>query len=429
MFKTLEKAFTVAMLLYTTGTIVPILLATHYPFTEMFGSRFLLAIQTGFYMGLFCLIAIQWRSFLRSAWNVKWLLALLAVAFISASWSQDPYFTLRRAIVLSGTTAFGIYLGSRFDIPEQLRLLTWTFVIVICASFLYVLLRPQHGIDYLYHYGDWQGVFSQKNILGRAMVLATFVFLFARFRVGSPVRWIGIAGSVTLLILSQSATGIIVLAVILASWPVYRLFRTRFTFAIPIAAAIFTILAASAAFAYEAMPTLLEMMNRNEGLSGRIDLWDAVWLSISRRPWLGYGFDAFWQGMQGESASVVQAVGWVPAHAHNGFLELLLETGILGLAVFAVGYFLLWHRALLLVTRVGGHIPLWLCTYLLFMLIYNFTENAIIVTNSIFWVLYTSTAVSSYSDLPANSASERSFLNSSSSQRDESGFPEQTSCA
>src|SRR5579862_8937064 len=121
MFKTLEKAFTVAMLLYTTGTIVPILLATHYPFTEMFGSRFLLAIQTGFYMGLFCLIAIQWRSFLRSAWNVKWLLALLAVAFISASWSQDPYFTLRRAIVLSGTTAFGIYLGSRFDIPEQLR--------------------------------------------------------------------------------------------------------------------------------------------------------------------------------------------------------------------------------------------------------------------------------------------------------------------
>ena len=160
---------------------------------------------------------------------------------------------------------------------------------------------------------------------------------------------------------------------------------------------------------------------------------DAVcqsWVSISRKPWLGYGFDAFWQGMQGESASVVQAVGWVTlGGAHNGFLELLLDVGILGLAVFAVGYFLLWHRALQLVTRVGGNVPIWLCTYLFFMLIYNFTENSLLAQNSIFWVLYMSIAVNLYLDLPAKSAIGQLFSNASSRPSVGSVTLEQTSCA
>src|ERR1039457_909769 len=100
--------------------------------------------------------------------------------------------------------------------------------------------------------------------------------------------------------------------------------------------------------------------------------------------------------MQGESASVVQMVGWVPPHAHNGFLDLLLEVGVLGLGVFAVGYFLLWYRAVQLVIRAPGNAPIWLCTYLLFMGIYNFTESTILLQNSIFWVLYTSTSINLY---------------------------------
>lgn len=429
MLKLIEKIFSVAMLVYTTGAIMPILLIGNYPYPGMFGNRFALAVQTAFYAGLFCLIAIEWQSFLQTAWKVKWIGALLAVAFLSTAWSQDPLFTLRRAIVLLATTAFGIYLGSRFDIPEQLRLLAWTFGIVICASFLCVLLLPHYGLDHLYHEGDWQGVFSHKNSLGRAMVLSAIVFFFVKFRSGSTLRWMGIAGSLTLLVLSRSITGIIVFAIILASRPFYRLFRMKFTFALPLTGAIFAFLAAAAAAGYKALPTMLEMLNRDSGLTGRTELWDAIWISISNRPWLGYGFDAFWRGLQGESAMVIQAVGWTPLGAHNGFLALLLDIGILGLAVFVFGYIVLWYRALEFVTRVAGTIPIWLCTYLLFMLVYNFTESAILVQNNIFWVLYTSTAVNLYLDLPAKTASEQVSWNISSSHSNESLFPEQPSCA
>jgi exopolysaccharide production protein ExoQ len=428
MSRILEKAFTVAMLFYTTFAFLPFLTHRLSGFSGLGPNGVAFTIQGAFYAVASCLIAARWRSVLQGAWHAKWILALLVVAVASTAWSQDPAFTLRRAAVLGATTAFGIYFATRFDVPEQLRLLAWTCGLVICASFLCALFLPQYGIDHTVHYGDWQGAFSQKNMLARAMVLATLVFLFVRFRSGNTLRWIGIAGSLTLLVLSRSVTGIILFAVILASLPLYRLLRTKFTFAVPVAAVIFTVLAACTALAYEALPTVLAFMNRDEGLTGRIDLWNAVWVSISKRPWLGYGFDAFWQEMRGESAFVLQTVGWVPSHAHNGFLALLLDMGILGLAVFAVGYFLLWQRALQVVKRFGGNIPIWLCTYLLFTLIYNLTESAIMVQNSIFWVLYTSTAVNLYLDLSPKPATELLIPDISPSHSDEAALLEQVPC-
>ena len=83
---------------------------------------------------------------------------------------------------------------------------------------------------------------------------------------------------------------------------------------------------------------MLQLLHRDEGLTGRLNLWNAVLLAISKRLWLGYGFNAFWQGMKGESGYVLTAVGWAPKYAHNGFLDLVLDLGLLGLLVFAIGY-------------------------------------------------------------------------------------------
>jgi exopolysaccharide production protein ExoQ len=392
--KILDKAFTVAMLFYTTGAFLPFLTPRLSRYSGLGSAQVEFAIQGLFYAVAFCFIALRWRSVFEGAWNAKWILALLTVAFVSTGWSQDPMITLRRAAVLFATTAFGVYFATRFDIPEQLQLLSLTCGLVICASFLCVIFFPQYGIDHTFHYGDWQGAYHQKNMLARAMVLATLVFLFVRFRSGNTLRWIGIAGSLTLLVLSRSVTGMLVFAVILASWPLYKLFRTKFTFAAPVIAMVFTITAGVAALAYQALPTLLELMNRDEGLTGRVDLWNAVWLSISRKPWLGYGFNAFWQGMQGESANVMLAVGWSPAYAHNGFLDLVLDMGFVGLAIFTFGYLTLWHRAARFFSRDAGPSAAWLCIYLAFMLFNNITEGPVVYQNNITWVLYVATAVS-----------------------------------
>ncbi len=113
-----------------------------------------------------------------------------------------------------------------------------------------------------------------------------------------------------------------------------------------------------------------------------------------KHPWLGYGFKGFWQGMQGESANLLQAVGWPALHSHNGFLDLALDLGILGVATFAIGYLVFLRRAIEIAGKVRGSVPVWLCTYLAFMFFYNLSESSILVENNICWVLYTATAVS-----------------------------------
>ena len=370
MLKALEKAFTVAMLFYTTGATLPYITARFNGYGWLTPSSIELGVQSVFYAAALCLIAIRWRSVFQGACNAKWIIALLVFAFLSSGWSQDPAITLRRASALCVTTAFGVYFATQFDVPKQLQLLAWACALVVCASFLFALFLPRFGIDRTLHYGDWQGAFNQKNMLARAMVLATLVFVFVRFRAGFLLRWMGIAASFSLLVLSRSITGVIVFAIILASLPLYRLFRTRLSFAIPVLVAALAAACTAIGLGYSTLP------------------------AISKRLWLGYGFNAFWQGMKGESGYVLVAVGWAPKYAHNGFLDLVLDLGVLGLLVFAIGYLTFWRQAIVFVTRAPSRVAIWLCTYLAFILFYNLTEGPVLSQNNISWVLYVSTAVS-----------------------------------
>src|SRR5579862_8210611 len=180
MFKLSEKVFVVAMLFYTTGAVFPFIAGYENRYSRLEGNPFELALQLVFYTGAFWFMANHWRTVLDAAKSAKWILALLAIAIASTAWSQAPYFTFRRSLVLVATTAFGIYFGSRFTLPEQLKLLAWTCALVVLSSFAIALLVPRYGVDHFQHPGDWQGAFTQKNMLARIMVLAVMVFYFAK---------------------------------------------------------------------------------------------------------------------------------------------------------------------------------------------------------------------------------------------------------
>jgi O-antigen ligase len=394
MLRLWEKIFVIAMLIYTMGAVWPFMFGAQNLYAPTESNPYQLAIQSCFYAAAFWFIAIHWRTVLHGAWNAKWIICLTLFAIASTAWSEYPELTLRRSVLLVATTAFGIYFGSRFTVPQQLSLLAWTCAFVVVSSFAIALLLPGYGVDHLVHPGDWQGAFTQKNNLARAMVFAVLVFYFARPWMGRAVRWLAITGACALLIRSRSVTGILVFGVIIATLPLYRLVRARVTVAIPVviafvlgAAGFFLILTSSST-------DVFQILHRSPSLTGRTDLWAAVVMAIAKKPFLGYGFHAFWQGMAGESASVLLAVQWLVPHAHNGFLDLMLDLGLLGLVTFAVGYFVAWRRAIELMKRAHDPVAVWLCTYLVFMFVYNLTESSILRDNNIFWVLYTATAVS-----------------------------------
>src|SRR5260370_31854078 len=109
-------------------------------------------------------------------------------------------------------------------------------------------------------------------------------------------------------------------------------------------------------------------------LTGRTAIWVGITQSISKRPILGYGFYAFWQGLNGESANIILANHWVFGYAHNGMLEILLQLGIVGLVAFLITFFRGTKDAWICF-RYGRSIGVEWYTGILFLtLLYNFDE-------------------------------------------------------
>ncbi|MGB7495676.1 MAG: O-antigen ligase family protein [Candidatus Acidiferrum sp.] len=402
------------MLLYTTGAMMPFLGSSG---STTAANKYEIAVQIPLYAVAACFILLHWRNFRKAAWGVQWILALVALAVVSTAWSEVPLFTLRRGIILIATTAFGIYFATRFDVTEQLRILARVCATAVCASFLFGFFLPQYGLDPTFQNHSWRGIFAQKNSLGRFAVLSVVVFLLVRPRAGRWLACAGVAASLVLLLFSKSVTSVLVCGLILGMQVVFKLFRTRFTFAVPVFCFAAAFLALVTLGGDLTPARVLHLLHRDLGMTGRARLWALSWTAIVRKPWLGYGFKSFWLGMNGASATLVQQLHWAAPTAHNGLLDVTLELGALGLALFLIGYFALWQRALQFLNREHSRTPVWLCTYMFFMLAYNFSERTILEQNTIYWVLYAATAVNLYLDLPcqaqvtepqANSAFEAS---------------------
>ncbi len=65
--------------------------------------------------------------------------------------------------------------------------------------------------------------------------------------------------------------------------------------------------------------------------TGRLSMWRAAWKGFLSRPWLGRGVGAFPSYYERTESSVTASQSEVPAHAHNLYLEILFERGVLGL--------------------------------------------------------------------------------------------------
>jgi O-antigen ligase len=66
-------------------------------------------------------------------------------------------------------------------------------------------------------------------------------------------------------------------------------------------------------------------------LSGRTELWTELQNYVADKPWLGYGFGAFWN--PGQLVHIRDVIRWSPVVAHNGFLDEVLATGLIGAAL------------------------------------------------------------------------------------------------
>lgn len=321
--------------------------------------------------------------------------AVAVFALASTVWSQAPMLSLRHSLVLGFALLFGVYFGTRFDLKDQLRLLAWVCGICIIFSFIFGLFGLGTAVDAWKGVEGWYGIFIQKNILGRTMVVSVLTFFF--WGLAEPKhKWlarIGLLASFILVILSQSMTSILVLAALVPVVPylhwVLRKGRTQM-----VAGTLALLLCGSALALYVIthLSKVTELIGKGPTFTGRIQVWILSCVMALRRPWLGYGYSAFWLQSQQSTLRIWEALGLRMPSAHNGYIELWLELGAIGTGLFLLGFFYYAICALRLVRQDSRPAAAWPLALFVFLILMDLSEPIFLGGDSIFFVLYVAAA-------------------------------------
>ena len=338
-----------------------------------------------FYLFFIVLIALRNREPLALPIGEKWITLLWLWALASTAWSPIPGTTLRRSVALLGTTVTGLFVATRFEPKQQLRIVAHCIGLAALASLVACLVFPDYAIAKT---GEWTGVFYQKNALGHPMALGVLCFAF--LAVSQPrrrLRYVLMAGFCGfLLLMSRSVTATLVCAVMLIALRFRKVIilgpRRMMGFVLAFIAVGMPI----GIYAIQHMDVMLKSLGRDATLTGRIPLWNAVLDEIATRPLRGFGYSAFW--FSGEGARVQAKLGWQVIHSHNGYFELTLGLGLIGTALLVVSMMINISRGIRVAQAAETIEDFWPLFYLLFALADNVTEAWFVTTNSLLWMLF-----------------------------------------
>lgn len=390
-----ERTFVVFLLLFSSRAFTSLWTVPGQP-QEAAGMPVMQVLWTLVYLVILYLFFRHCGQPLRKFFSVWPLIALCVFAMTSMVWSEAPALTFRRSVALMLTVLFGVYFASRFSLKEQLRLLAWTCAICIVFSFIFGVLGLGNSVDAWQGVPGWYGIFEQKNALGRMMVLSSLVFLFWRRTEPEHRRLanIGLLGSVVLIGLSRSMTSVVVFALLMILLPYLR-WTVRKGTRWMVTGVLLLVAAGASSLLYVAthLEQVTGLLGKSVTLTGRIQIWILSTVMALRRPWLGYGYNAFWLPSEWFTVSIWHVMGWDVPHAHDGLLELWLEIGLVGVGLFLVVFIYYVLKAIQFLHQSRDAVAAaWPLVILLFQLLSNITEADLLSRNSIFFSLFVAAA-------------------------------------
>lgn len=295
------------------------------------------------------------------------LLAFLVLTALSVAWSFYPGFSALGALSTWFTVAGAVAVAVTFSWSEILRLLGVTLRIILGLSVVFELvvsvfirhpvlpLVAQPGVDYanlpgkipllwywsrdvLFVDGRIQGIVGNSALLSFVALLGIIVFgiqLFDRtYRKRWSAPWLVIA--VAVFALTRAATNILglvaVLAVVIAVLLVRRA-RTPRIRALTYGGLLVVVLAGAAGAALFSRQ-ILALLGKSADLTNRGEIWSSVIALAQERPALGWGWVSYWVPWVAPFDTLAKNNGVRQLHAHDAWLDIWLQVGIVGLVVF-----------------------------------------------------------------------------------------------
>ncbi|RMF56769.1 MAG: O-antigen ligase family protein [Bacteroidetes bacterium] len=265
------------------------------------------------------------------------------------------------------------------------------------TSALALLLMPQWASVGSILQGGWRGVMVNKNVLGRTIGFAVIVFFILRKYVyrgrAKKIMLVGSIMAFVMLVGSRSVTSLF--AVILA-YLLLIVLSFQMRFAAYLRVAIFSV---SVALLVPGMimfvtyfEDILAVFGKNATLTGRIPLWSALLPYVMDRFWLGYGYGAFWASMGGPIVYLYRLFSWLPTHAHNGYLDVWIDIGIIGLFLTVLIFLKLIYYCVneMMITGRKNYITVMIFFFVIYLNAINVTYNLMLearLGGGIYWVV------------------------------------------
>jgi O-antigen ligase len=296
------------------------------------------ALWFPFYFGLTVALAARIGPLLRVLWPAWAIFALLALTLASQAWSVVPDISARRAVAVTFTVMFGVYLALREDRLDTLRAAGAAMFVAALFNLGAVLALPGVGIDQVEHIGAWKGITVEKNALGGEMARAGLVLLSLAFVDKRRRRiWLaGLAVTVLLVLGSTSRTALLALVLPMAVLALYSVGRRSPVTALGVFYVAATATSAALLFVWLAPEQAVGLIGKDLTLTGRTGIWEACLTKIMQAPWTGYGIGAFWVEPYGPSYDVRTQVEWIVPSAHNSWIEMGLALGVPGMVLLGL---------------------------------------------------------------------------------------------
>ncbi|TFC36644.1 O-antigen ligase family protein [Cryobacterium sp. TMT2-14] len=308
----------------------------------------------------------------------KSLIAFLGLATLSLAWSFYLGASLIGVTLQWATTLAALFLALCLSWAELLRTLAaalrWILALSLAFELIVALFVRQAVLPFWVDYGTrnvpesyyWtrgillqggpiEGIVANRNLLGFVALMAVIVFA-VQLAAGTVSRnwglaWLGLG--VFVLLVTRSATvtlaaAAVAAALLFALWARRRLPEGR--------RPVYLVAGASVVVGGVGLvaltPQLLALLGKSADLTGRLDIWRSVAGLAAERPVFGWGWVSYWAPWVEPFEGLAVRRGVVYLQAHNAWLDVWLQLGVLGLIIFAAAVFsTLWRCWFLAVDR------------------------------------------------------------------------------
>lgn len=311
----------------------------------------------------------------------KSTIAFLAIATLSIAWSAYPASSVLGVVIVLTTAFVAVSLAICLSWARLVRALSGAVKWVLGLSLVFELvvalfvrqpvppLFPDYDpADYerlpmafywsralLFDGGPIEGIVASRNLLGMVALIGVIVFaallVSGGMRRAQGIGWLVVAGAT--LVLTRSATVVLVGLLVLVAIG-FALWarragpdRRRPVYFTGIAAVVAAVVALVALWG-----PLTAVLGKSEDVTGRFEIWAAVGELAAERPVFGWGWLGYWQPWALPLGKLYERNGVVYLQAHNAWLDVWVQLGVVGLIAFAsVVIGALWRSWFLAVDR------------------------------------------------------------------------------